>query len=195
MEQETYEHYFGKNSKANLRGVLPSLILVAERAIRICKYDGTIIGGGGLRTEEQALVNVANGTGIINSRHRKQADGYGHAIDLLPLVDGVVQWKLIVPFKAMANAVKYAAAELLVPIRQGCDWNMNGEFGEKNEYDWAHFESPKPGYFALATAEMHNHRAELGLDVADVSNEQVIVSREVPLSCPHFHERIQVVAG
>lgn len=160
-----YPHAFGAKSKANLAGVQPNLVRVAEVAITICEFDGTVIDGGGLRTKEQAAANEARGVGILNSRHRKQSDGYGHAIDLIALTNGKIDWTNMSAFKAMARAVKIAAAYLHVPIRQGCDWNMNGTFGESKEYDWPHFEDPVEYWQKAATDEMYRFRHELGMDV------------------------------
>lgn len=165
LKLPTYAHAFGHQSYANLSGVMPGLVDVAELAIRLCEYDGTVIPGGGMRTYEQALQNVQNGTGILESRHRKQSDGWGHAIDLIALTYGRVDWNNLVAFKEMARAVKTAAAILEIPIRQGCDWNMNGVFGEANtkEWDWPHFEDPLPVYLQRAENELLRFRKELGL--------------------------------
>lgn len=163
-----YDHEFGSGSRANLEGVRPELVEVAELAITLCPYDGTVISGGGLRTVRQAQDNVARGTGILNSLHRKQADGYGHAVDLIALTPGKgVDWNNLPAFKAMAKAVKDAAAILQVPIRQGCDWDMDGHWGESGEWDWPHFENPKPHHMARAVELMNRHREELKLDVDD----------------------------
>jgi peptidoglycan L-alanyl-D-glutamate endopeptidase CwlK len=159
-----YPHEFGTSSRRNLEGVLPDLVTVAELAIKLCEFDGKIIAGGGLRTEAQARANVANGTGILNSLHRRQSDGYGHAIDLIALTNGKIDWGNLKAFKAMARAVKIAAAHLCTPIRQGCDWNMNGTFGESREWDWPHFENPVEFWRPKAVAEMHRYRAELGME-------------------------------
>lgn len=164
----TYPHRFGKASTANLSGVLPCLVEVAELAITLCPFDGTVIAGGGLRTEAQARNNVARGTGILNSLHRKQPDGYGHAIDLIALTPGKgIDWNNLKAFRAMAAAVKDAAAILAVPIRQGCDWDMDGVWGESanKEWDWPHFEYPKDRNMARAVELMHEHRKSLGLSV------------------------------
>ena len=84
----TYDHEFGPKSLANLNGVLPSLVQVAKLAITLCRFDGTVISGGGIRTQAQADTNVANGPGTANPRPRKQADGFGPAIALIPLHPG-----------------------------------------------------------------------------------------------------------
>lgn len=157
-----YRHELGRGSETNVHLVYPRIVTVARLAIRLCKYDGTVINGGGTRTLEQAKENVKNGTGILNSRHIIQEDGHGHAIDLIPYI-GKPTWELE-PCKSMAHAVKVASAILFVPIRQGCDWNMNGTFGQTGEYDWCHFENPIDGYMHAANAEMLRTRRILGLD-------------------------------
>jgi peptidoglycan L-alanyl-D-glutamate endopeptidase CwlK len=166
---KTYPHVFGKRSRAQLDGVMPGLVAVAELAIRLCPYDGTVIAGGGLRSQAEADTYAAQGTGIRNSRHLKQPDGWGHAIDLIVLVRGAVRWdadkdpEVMRAFREMARAVKTASAILEIPIRQGCDWNMNGTFGESKEWDWPHFEDPVYALQGRAEAEMRRFRKELGL--------------------------------
>lgn len=186
----TYDHEFGPKSLANLNGVLPSLVQVAKLAITLCRFDGTVISGGGMRTQAQADTNVANGTGIANSRHIKQADGFGHAIDLIPLTPGKgIDWENLTAFKAMANAVKQASAELDVPIRQGCDWNMNGVFSEAREFDWAHFEDPIEFHQAEARAEMERHQGAL-----DLHDKPASVEAPTPV-CPHCAKPIALAKG
>ncbi len=181
-----YAHRFGKSSLANLDGVLPTLVEVAKLAITLCEYDGTVINGGGMRTQAQASANVASGTGILNSRHIKQADGYGHAIDLIPLTPGKgIDWKNLAAFKAMAVAVKVASAKLDVPIRQGCDWNMNGVFSEAREYDWAHFEDPIAYYQGRAVEEMRRYQRLIVREAAEPPT----------LACPHCTEPITFGKG
>lgn len=167
LDMQTYPHAFGKSSRANLRGVLPSLVSVAELAIKLCPYDGTVLAGGGLRELAAQKQYVANGTSwTLNSRHLKQADGYSHAIDLIALTDGKIDWQNMTAFRAMAEAVQTASAILSVPVRQGCDWDCDGILGESatKEWDWPHFENPKELYLPQATKLMNEHRAKLGLD-------------------------------
>ena len=159
-----YDHKFGNSSRANLEGVLPELVRVAELAITLCEFDGTVLAGGGLRTLAQAQSNVSRGTGILNSLHRKQSDGYGHAIDIVALTPGKgIDWNNLEAFRAMAKAVKSASAMLSVPIRQGCDWDMDGIWGESREWDWPHCEHPKPHHMARAVELMNEQRQAMGL--------------------------------
>lgn len=181
---DRYPHKYGKASCRELDGVLPQLVRVATLAIIICPYDGTIQPGGGLRTPEQAAANADNGTGIKDSRHIRQPDGFGHAIDIVPLVDTdgdgdvEVSWaqKWLPAFKEMAIAVKRASAILEVPIRQGCDWNMNGKMNEAGtkEWDWPHFEDPIAYWQKQAAAEMRRFRAELEAQGYDLRPERYL---------------------
>ncbi|HEY3494761.1 MAG TPA: hypothetical protein VGK73_08755 [Polyangiaceae bacterium] len=150
---------------------MPSLVKVAELAILLCPFDGTIIDGGGLRTQAQAETNAAAGTGIANSRHLRQSDGWGHAIDLIALTKGKIDWNNLPAFKSMAHAVKIASAMLVTPIRQGCDWNMNGIMGEAGtkEWDWPHFEDPLPHLLKKAESEMLRFREELSREGWDLT--------------------------
>jgi peptidoglycan L-alanyl-D-glutamate endopeptidase CwlK len=168
----TYPHVYGNASRRELHGVMPAIVQVAKLTIVLCEYDGRILPGGGLRTDAQAADNVARGTGILNSLHKRQPDGWGHAVDIVPLVDSDgdgarddVSWetKYLPAFKAMAIAAKRASAILWTPIRQGCDWNMNGVLGEPGtkEWDWPHLENPIPFHLKKAESEMLRYREEL----------------------------------
>lgn len=186
-----YDHSFGNGSERNLEGVLPSIVKVARLAIKLCEYDGTVIPNGGLRTQAAADQNNSNGTGISNSRHLKKSDGWGHAIDCIALTPGSgIDWTNMKAFRAMADAIKLAAAILSVPIRMGCDWNMNGTFAEGREWDWSHFEDPKEIYKPAAIAEMHRYRRVLGLD------DKPVIPALTPATgckCPHCNTALRLV--
>lgn len=161
-------YILGSASRARLAGVHPRLVAVVERAIQIAAVDFKVIEG--VRTDEQCYVNYGKGrtaaelrvkgvpaperyarpgerkvtwlTQPLNSMHRKKADGYGHAVDLLP---APYDWSTEAadgsnPFDTVAKAMLAAADELGVAIRWGKDWNRNGRPGEKGETDSPHFE-------------------------------------------------------
>ena len=71
----------GERSKAELIGVEPGLVALVELAIQITPQDFSVHDG--LRTIEQQREYVARGASrTMDSRHLKQDDGYGHAVDL-----------------------------------------------------------------------------------------------------------------
>lgn len=111
----------GAGSRAELAGVHPRLVAVVERAIALTPVDFSVHDG--LRTEEEQRRLVARGASkTMQSKHRKQADGFGHAVDLVPFVNGKLRWEwpLIYP---VAHAVDVAATELGVALRWGGVWD------------------------------------------------------------------------
>lgn len=74
----------------------------------------------------------------FNSKHCKQADGFGHAIDLYAAPYNQNQSRT--DTFAIAMAVLKAAKELGVKLRWGKDWDCDGKYEEKGETDGPHFE-------------------------------------------------------
>ena len=72
-----------------------------------------------------------------NSRHRKQAGGFGKAVDLLP---APYDWKDTKPFDKVNKAMEAAAKELSINIRWGADWDEDGTPRERGETDSPHWE-------------------------------------------------------
>lgn len=81
----------GSKSRAELKGVHPDLVGVVERAIQITTQDFSVHDG--LRTEAEQREYVRTGASqTMNSMHRTQADGFGHAVDLVPFINGKLRW-------------------------------------------------------------------------------------------------------
>ena len=129
----------GTRSKDNLKGVHPDLVKVVERAIGLTTQDFTVIEGVRTTKRQQELYAqgrtapgniVTNADGVKKkSNHQAKADGYGHAVDIVPYP---VDWDSISKFNNIAVAMKLAACELGVDIVWGGDW--------KNFKDYPHFE-------------------------------------------------------
>jgi peptidoglycan L-alanyl-D-glutamate endopeptidase CwlK len=112
----------GAKSLAELAGVHPDLVKVVRRAIEITPQDFSVHDG--LRTEAEQRELVRRGASqTMNSMHRKQATGYGHAVDLVPYINGKMRWEWDAIYP-IAAAVKFAAAELNVHIRWGGCWQF-----------------------------------------------------------------------
>jgi peptidoglycan L-alanyl-D-glutamate endopeptidase CwlK len=122
------------------------LIRVVERAIQISPVDFKVIEG--VRTPERQKALYAQGrtkpgqvvTWTLKSNHFKQADGFGHAVDLLP---APYDWKDLKPFDLVYIAMLTASRELGIPIRSGMDWDQDGNPREKGEHDSPHYELGK----------------------------------------------------
>lgn len=128
----------GKRSKDNLKGVHPDLVKVVERAIQLTKQDFTVIEG--LRTKErQAELMKKGATRTLNSRHLT-----GHAVDIVPWVNGNVSWDWKF-YSEVRSAMMQAAGELGVEIEWGGNWE-NFKDGPHWQLPWNKYpiqETPK----------------------------------------------------
>ena len=110
-----------KSSLRELTGVHPSLVAVVHRAIEITEQDFAVHDG--LRTDQEQAALVASGASKTrNSKHIIQNDGYGHAVDLVPVINGKLRWEWG-PIYMIAAAVDTAATELGVALRWGGVWD------------------------------------------------------------------------
>jgi peptidoglycan L-alanyl-D-glutamate endopeptidase CwlK len=106
---------WGARSLKNLTGIHPDLRRVMDRALQESPIDFTVIEG--LRTLARQRQLVAKGASqTLNSRHLT-----GHAVDIMPLVNGVLRWDWPL-YHRIAPAVKLAAQTEGVPIEWGGGW-------------------------------------------------------------------------
>lgn len=133
-----------KRSLCNLDGVHPILSACVLLAMRVhSKVDFSV--NEGVRTVERQIELVEQGKSrTTKSKHLKQDDGYGHAVDLLPWVDGAVPWSDMEPFREINKAIQSAAFQLGVRISWGNDWDMDGvevaQDPDESFVDAPHFE-------------------------------------------------------
>ena len=114
-----------QRSLSRLDGVHPDLVRVVKRALELSKQDFSVLEG--LRTAERQAQLVKQGLSqTTNSKHLKQTDGFGHAVDLTPWVTGAVSFDWVY-FYPIAEAVRVAAKELNVKIRWGGAWCVLNE--------------------------------------------------------------------
>lgn len=115
---------FGKKSLKELEGVHPNLAVVCHQALMLTPVDFAVHDG--LRTDVEQLQLFRAGASQLDgstkrSKHQVQADGYGHAVDLVPVINGKLRWEWE-PIYLIADAVREAADELGVAIRWGGHW-------------------------------------------------------------------------
>lgn len=117
------KYVLGAQSRAALKGVHPSLVKVVERAIQITEQDFRVIEGVRSLARQKKLVAQGNSK-TMRSKHLVQSDGYGHAVDLAPVVGGEVVWshELIRP---IVLAMRRASTELKVKVEWGSIWDRN----------------------------------------------------------------------
>ena len=128
----------GKTSLARLKGVDEQLVNIVKRAIEISEVDFTVLEG--VRTLERQRELYAQGrnapgkivTWTMKSRHIE-----GKAVDLVPYP---LDWNDLEKFNKIKDAMFQAAREQDVNLRWGADWDGDGNYREKGEYDSPHFE-------------------------------------------------------
>lgn len=112
----------GLKSRLELSGVHPRLVAVVNRAIGITSQDFRVVDGVREIEEQRALV-ARGASKTMHSKHLRQVDGYSHAVDLVPVVNGVLRWEwsLIYP---VAKAMRLAAEAENVPLIWGGCWDV-----------------------------------------------------------------------
>lgn len=148
----------GEKSLRELEGVHSDLVAVVKRALELSVQDFAVHDG--IRTlEEQKKMVETGASQTLDSRHLT-----GHAVDLVPYINGRLRWEWE-PIYKIADAVRIAAQELGIPIRWGGAWdvdftestdtpedlvadyvNRRREAGKKAFIDGPHFELSKDKY-------------------------------------------------
>jgi len=113
---------FGKRSRKELKGVHPHLVAVVKHALNLSSIDFKVIDGVRTKEEQQELVD-RGASKTMNSKHRKQEDGYGHAVDLVGLLHGKTRWEWPVVYE-VAAVMQQAAEECQVKVRWGGAWTV-----------------------------------------------------------------------
>lgn len=109
----------GQKSLNNLVGVHPDLVKVVHKAVEIIEFPFDFSVHEGLRTVEKQAHYVKTGASRnMDSRHLT-----GHAVDLVPYLNGMLRWEwpLIYP---IAEAMRKAGKIEGVPIRWGGVWDL-----------------------------------------------------------------------
>lgn len=124
------KYALGNASKKELVGVYPKLIMIVENAIGISTQDFTVFDG--IRTLKEQAQYVKSGTSkTMQSLHLPQSDGFGHAVDLVPWINGHAVWDWDGCYR-IALAVDEAATRLGFAhnIRWGGAWDRRlSDFG------------------------------------------------------------------
>lgn len=119
---------FGRTSKNRLTGVHPDLVLCAHNALDYGVIDFTIVSGVRTKAQQEALYQQGRSgpgkivTWTMDSRHLLQDDGYGHALDVAPYVDGGIDWNNTENFYILSTIMFRSAMELGVELEWGGFW-------------------------------------------------------------------------
>jgi len=157
-KENNMAYKLGNKSLQELAGVHPDLVAVVQRAIELTVQDFTVHDGIRTLAEQQRLV-ATNASQTLDSRHLT-----GHAVDLVPIVNGKPRWEWD-PIYRIADAMRMAARERGVPLRWGGCWDrlltdsddspedMVNDYGARRRaankkafVDGPHFELPRDKY-------------------------------------------------
>ncbi len=115
----------GKKSLSRLKGVHPDMDAIVRESITRTPVDFGVHSG--VRTTKEQKELFANKASKLDgvkrkSKHQKQADGFGWAVDLVPYVSGTLRWEwpLIYPIAATFSIV---AQEMETTLRWGGVWD------------------------------------------------------------------------
>ncbi len=111
----------GSASRLKLAGVHPRLVAVVERAIALTPQDFAVTDGVRSLARQKQLV-AAGKSKTMQSMHLRQADGFGHAVDLVPWAGGAPRWDWTL-IRPVVLTVRQAAIELGVPLVWGSVWD------------------------------------------------------------------------
>lgn len=111
---------FSKRSLSEMKGVHPDLVNVVRGTLKRSTIDFMVFDGIRTLAEQKDLVR-RKASKTLKSKHLVQPDGYGHAVDLVPIVGGKPRWQWE-PIYEIASAFSCVAAEHGVSIRWGGYW-------------------------------------------------------------------------
>lgn len=122
----------GPGSLRELEGVHPDLVAVVRRAIEITAQDFGVHDGSRTIEEQRELVRKG-ASQTMDSNHLVQADGLGHAVDLVPYINGQLRWEWG-PIYEIAEAMRRASADLGISLVWGGVWDRTlGTYGNGAE--------------------------------------------------------------
>ncbi len=160
-------YILGPKSLQHLEGVHPDLVAVVHGAIKLTTQDFGVHEG--LRSIETQKKYVDAGVSkTMDSKHLLQPDGLGHAVDLVPYIDGTLRWEWP-PIYKVASAVQATAISLNVKLRWGGVWDkVLNDLGPKLEAEVHAYgeRHPGPDFLDGPHFELHVTNSTLPLDVA-----------------------------
>jgi len=142
----------GKGSLKTMEGLHPDLVKLIKSAIIDTPVDFTVTSGVRTTKEQQALYAQGRTTkGAIvterdgvkrKSNHQPHADGYGHAFDFCPYINGGLNWNATGAFIAIALHIKAKAKSLGIRVRWGADWDNDGVTKAQGDRDESFVDLP-----------------------------------------------------
>lgn len=140
----------GSNSLREAGGVHPHLIQMVKYAIYITPQDFALHDG--LRTLAEQREYVRTGASqTMDSLHLPQRDGWGHAVDLVPYINGKLRWEWPAIYP-IAESMRAAAVHYGYPLEWGgikgfgSILTLKGPIKSHTGWDGPHFQLPRSRY-------------------------------------------------
>lgn len=140
LSQEASGFELGGKSVQTLKGgnglppVHPDLVHLVGLTIHMTKQDFTVYEGGRSLARQKQMVRQGT-SHTMSSKHLVQPDGYAHAVDLVPWINGLPKWEWDGCYE-IACAVDAAATQLGMAnrVRWGGAWDrVLSDFGGSSE--------------------------------------------------------------
>lgn len=136
-------HRYSQASLAKLDTCDPRLKAVAMRGLELSPYDVKIVHGWRGKDVQNALrdsgVSYAR-WGDSPHNYMENGEPFSQAIDIAPVIDGVIPWKDTHIFAVVAGAFMAAAEELSTLVIWGGDWDSDGSTKDQTLLDYGHLE-------------------------------------------------------
>ena len=117
---------FGIRSTSNMAGLHPDLVNVVNRALALTEQDFGIAGKAVRTADEQHKLFLAGASQADGykrrSNHQCHGDGFGHAVDLTPFINGRFDVNNEEAQYPIAVAMSLASSDLGIPITWGGNW-------------------------------------------------------------------------
>lgn len=138
----------GSRSKRSLINVHPDLVKVVKRGLMICSCDFAVIEGCRTLLRQKSL-KASGASKTLRSRHIPANNGkgkwVGHAVDIVPWINGTVDWNDHAAFCQVGHAMRVAAMDLGIPLTWGAG-KMYGGHWSNSFNDMPHFQLPWKEY-------------------------------------------------
>lgn len=131
------QYQYSATSRARLVGVHPVLVRVANMVI--AHTDCAVVYGVRQPVEQKRLFD-AGLSKTLDSKHLMQPDGWCHALDLAPVVNGLIPWEKKHYFYHFAGVILTVADIQGVEVRWGGDWDSDRDLDDQTFMDLVHFE-------------------------------------------------------
>ena len=135
---------FSQRSKDRLKGVHPDLVMCVQQAMDKQIMDFSVVEGLRSQERQQDLFNKGFSK-TLKSKHLRQSDGFGHAVDLYPYPINMAKVnnndvREIARFSLLAGVVLSCAYDIGITVVWGGDWDSDGQTLDHSFFDAPHFQ-------------------------------------------------------